>query len=385
MKQEASKFLRKQRDSIKARDTKRSRSIQLPNCPKGKHDPTDGEPRANADAIDEEDDETLYNYLCETFDDDPSKSVFDEDFTRSTMEEQSIPSSGEPISDLASLKELGRTMKRKSGLSLEPMTYDTSDYVEHGHKRRKLEKKSPGPSMEELDDYEIEMAKAMEEELSQDLHEQEQRTGEILSEPCHTNEISKQTKRKRESMSSLEPSTDDSSDHVDGDSKRTKLEMGTQSVQVSSSGPPKMTRREGPSKLELDHLFCRSSSLAAVCEAAATVGAFKSSQADSSADSSGLSALDLELLGDESNDSEQKKTQSSIKEDLKLILGEVLYPLVSHEDLRVAKAAAKLLEIRQSSSNASELDPADQEALIRAFGASGEGTESGLWREAATA
>ena len=370
MKQAASKFLREQRDSIKARDP--SRLIQLPSCPKGKHDPAVAGARAapqkarqttkyqptnlshqeNADDINEEDHEEMeayFLYLCETYDEDPSKSVFDEDFTRSSMEELNTPSSGELTSDLASPKELGGNMKRKSAFSVEPMTNDLSDDADHGHKRRKLEKEIPGSSTEELDDYALEMAKAIEDELlrelqeqelrkemheqklqkelheqelRKELHEQELGKSTILSESNHTEEISQVTKRKRESTSSLEPPTEDSSDHGDRDSKRMKLEIGTESVQVSTSTQPKKRRGEGPSKLEHHNLFCRNSSLTAVNEAPVGVDALETPQVDSS-DSSGLDAIDLELLGEEKNDGEQEQTQPSV-----------------NEDHRVAKAAA---------------------------------------------
>ena len=333
---EASKFLCEERASMKLHT---KRFIQLPGCTKGKYDPAVGRPRAarqeaqhttkhqptnlsydaNVDDIDEEDDEAMqayYGYLCETFDGDPSKTVFDEEFTRS--------------------------------------------------------------SIEEPDDYDIEMAKAEEDGLFGDLHEDAPSSGEPTSDLVNTDEINKQTKRKRESAPSPEPPTEDLSDHVDRDLKRRRLEIGTESSQASPSELPKKRRREGPGKLEPHYLFCRSSSLAAVFEAAIAVEALEPPQVGSSS-ASGLDAVDLELLGEEHNDSEQKQTRSSVNENLKLILGEALYPLVSHDDLQVAKAGAALLEMQQGNSNAPGLEPADREALLGAFGASDQGTESGLW------
>ena len=338
MRLEASKFLCNKRALIKRRSR---RYIQLPGCPQGKHDPAVGGRRAarekaqhttkhqphnlshyaNVDDIDEEDDEAMqayYAFLCETYDGDPSKTVFDEEFTRS--------------------------------------------------------------SIEEPDDYEIEMAKAEEDGLLGDLHEDAPSSGEPTSDLVNTDEINKQTKRKRESAPSPEPPTEDLSDHVDRDLKRRRLEIGTESFQASPSGLPKK-RREGPGKLEPHHLFCRSSSLAAVFEAAIAVEALEPPQVGSSS-ASGLDAVDLELLGEEHNDSEQKQTRSLVNENLKLILGEVLYPLVSHDDLQVAKAGAALLEMQQGNSNAPGLEPADREALLGAFGASDEGTKSGLCSKA---
>ena len=209
MTREASKVLREERDSIKARYTERF--IQLP---KGKHDPAVGRPRtarqkaqhttknqptnlscyAKADDIDEEDDEAMqayYRYLCETFDDDPSKTVFDEEFTRSSMgEPKDAPTSGEPTSDLVSTEEVRRKMKRKRESTFS-ITNDLSDHADHDLKRRKMEIEVPDSSIEEPDDYDIEMAKAIKDILSQDLHEQEQCTSELISKPVDTLEISK--------------------------------------------------------------------------------------------------------------------------------------------------------------------------------------------------
>ena len=71
------------------------------------------------------------------------------------------------------------------------------------------------------------------------------------------------------------------------------------------------------------------------------------------------------------------------EDDLKVILGEALYPLVSHEDIRVAKAAADLLEIR-SNSDSLGLGPAEREALLTAFGTFNGGTWIGPCGKATT-
>ena len=321
MAQAASKFLREQRNLMRVHH--HTRLIQVPSCPKGKHDsavdgsrtarqkalhatnnePTKQSSKFNLEDIDEENDEDMqeyYSYLCDTFDDDPSKTVFDDEFTRFFMDEPGYET------EVVKAEEDRKKKKRKlkSALSLEPITNEPSDYMDHDLKRRKLEKEVPGSLVEELDDYDIEMAKAMDEILSNDLHEQEHCTGEVISKSVDTEEISKQTKRKRESASSSEPPTEDVSDHADRDSKRRKLEIGTESFQVSPPGQPKRTRREGPSKLEPNHRICQSPSLAAVSEATVAVGALGLPQMGSS-NSSGLDAVDLELFGEGGSDSEQ--------------------------------------------------------------------------------
>ena len=200
MRREASKVLCEARASIKARDTKRY--IQLTSCPEGKHDPavehttkhqsTDVSYDASIDDIDEEDDETAqayYRFLCETFDADTSKPVFDEEFTRSSMEaplyydREGAPSPEESTSDLASTEEVGRKRKRKlnSGVSLEPAMNDLSDHADNGLKRRRLEEEVPGSSMKEPDDYDLEMAKAEMDGLFGDVRENTQSSGETAS------------------------------------------------------------------------------------------------------------------------------------------------------------------------------------------------------------
>ena len=173
---EASEGLLEQQDFLEAR--KSPRLIQA------KYDSTVDGPRADAtnhestnqfyqDDVNEEDDKADYDEFCRKFDEDLNKRVFDEEFTRSSMEDlhEYTPSSGEPTSDLVSTKEVGSKMKRKleSPLSLVLMTNDLSDDVDRDRKRRKLEKEVPGSSMEEPDEYEIEMDKAMNGMLSNDV------------------------------------------------------------------------------------------------------------------------------------------------------------------------------------------------------------------------
>lgn len=253
MRREASKFLREQRDWLRARNP--TRFIQAPSCTNGKHDSTVDGPRADPtnhgsinqssqEDVNEEDDEAMqayYRYLCEAFDDDTTKPVFDEEFTHSSMEglHKYIPSSEQPTPDLVSNTKVDSKMKRKlkSALSLEP-----SDDVDHDRKRRKLEKETPGSSMEEPDDYDIEMDKAMNEMHSKDLHEQEHCTGEVISNPVDTEETSKRTKRKRESTSSLGPPTEDLSDHIDRDLKRRKLDVAVGALEPPQAGSSNASR-----------------------------------------------------------------------------------------------------------------------------------------------
>ena len=244
MTQNTSKVLREQRTGIL--ELKRvNRILQARTCSKSKPDrprgarqkagrmtkrqPTILSREVNIDDIDEDgedDDESMQEYyksLCERFDDDPSKPIFDENFTRSSMEDTSI--SREPSSDLVSTEEVGKNIKRKRepAPSPEPATNDLSDHIDHQPKRRKLENEVPDSAMEEKDDYDIEMDKAMEEMLSKDVHEQEKCSHEVISKPVLTEEISKQTKRKRGSPSPVEPPTGDLSDHVDRELKRRML------------------------------------------------------------------------------------------------------------------------------------------------------------------
>ena len=212
-----------------------------------------------------------------------------------------------------------------------------------------------GSSMEEPDDYDIEMAKAFE----------EQNSGLPISSPVNAEQSGRQMKRERE--------TDLSPGQVGQNEKRRKLDIDTDSSQVSRSGLRKKVRKGRSGSLQPHNLFYRSSTLAAVFQAALAVGTLEAPQEDTS-DASRLTALDLELLGEEPSDSEQE--ESSVSEDPVVVIGEGLYPLVSHDDLRVAYAAANLIEIHQGNSDVLELEPADREALKKAFGASDDSQSS---------
>ena len=258
--QEASKVLCDQRAEI--RGVVQDRFIQEPTCQTGKRHGSRGSRQiarrikkrqpsklchcVSIDDIDEEDGEedTYYKLLCERFDDDLNKPVFDENFTRSSMGNTSL--CGQPNSDLVSTEAVGKNMKRKreSALPLEPITNGVPDYVDHESKRRKLEKEVPNSAMEEKDDFDIEMDKAMEELFPKDvikqeqcrlevivkpvdakeISKQEQCSDEVVSKPVDTEEISKQRKRKRGCPTPLEPPTEDLTDDVDRGRKRRRLD-----------------------------------------------------------------------------------------------------------------------------------------------------------------
>ena len=225
-------------------------------------------------------------------------------------------------------------------------------------------------STEEPDDYELEMIKAEEAGFFKALCQEEQTLDVPTSTSASTEEVGNE-KRQSESAFPYEESTVDLPGHVDHDLKRRKLEVDTDSSQAPPPRPRRKARKEGRGKIESHHLFCRSSSLAAVFEAAMMVGALEAPQEESSSGHE-LNALELELLGEGPSTSEQR--QSSDEEDFKVFLGKALYPLVSQDDLRVAHAAANLLGIQQGNLNVSELDPTDREALQKAFGEIGGGT-----------
>ena len=230
-------------------------------------------------------------------------------------------------------------------------------------------------SAEEPDDFEIEMDKAEEAGAFKVLCQEEQTLDVPTSISASTEEVENEKKRKSESAFPSEESTVDLPGHVDHDLKRRKLEVDTDSSQAPPPRPRRKARKEGRGKIESHHLFCRSSSLAAVFEAAVMVGALEVPQEESS-NGHELNALDLELLGEGPSTSVQG--QSSDEEDFKVFLGKALYPLVSQDDLRVAHAAANLLGIQQGNLNVSELDQTDREALQKAFGEIGGGTSNGF-------
>ena len=224
-----------------------------------------------------------------------------------------------------------------------------------------------GSSETEPDDYEIEMAKAEEEQRLNERSEEQIEPApettdlEIPGFVAINTEV-KQRKRERESECSPLPGQDDHND------KRIKLEIDTDSSPSPTRTQRKKTKYQ-PGQIQAHELFCRSSSLAAIFEAAIAVGAQRASQEDSS-DAPPLDALDLELLGEEPNGSQQ--TSSSLCEDSKMFICETMFPVVSQDDLRVANAGGNLLGIHLGNSEVSELGSADREALGKALGNSAE-------------
>ena len=166
--------------------------------------------------------------------------------------------------------------------------YDDADMVESGHDKyiyRSTDDETDsgvevcGSPMAELDDYDIEMAKA-------------------FGEPVET-----VSKRKRASISTSELRTADLSDQADQNEKRRKIEL-----QINASEVPAPVIREKASKHQRDELqpndlWIRSSTPAAVFEAALTPEALEAPDEQSSG-ASELSALDLEILGEEPGKSE---------------------------------------------------------------------------------
>lgn len=189
-------------------------------------------------------------------------------------------------------------------------------------------------------------------------------------------------KRKRESEVSLEsPILDD----VDQSEKRKKQKTVSSSSRVPTAGRWKNVGPYKEGKTALHDFFCRSSSLAAVFQAAIEIGFTETVQEgstgapeldslelevlgeefetpnDNSIDAPELDDLDLMLLGEKPCDPDQ--TQPSVGEDLDMFIGETLWPGVSHIDIRIASAGAKLL----GNSDVSALDSTDREALREAF------------------
>ncbi len=212
-----------------------------------------------------------------------------------------------------------------------------------------FEMESTDSTTEELDDYDIEMAKAEENLRSKELAEGDTERTPISFSPVNQEKPERLTKRKREADSHESPDSDLSGD-FDRDEKRRKLERGTNSSQPS--GLRKEERKEKGGRLSPHDLFCQSSTLAAV---------FQAVLEDNSVPPE-LDALDLELLGEEPSDSE----------DVKVVITEALDPMIGHDDLRVATAAANLVNIHQGNSNASDLNSVDREALKNALGESDE-------------
>ena len=195
----------------------------------------------------------------------------------------------------------------------------------------------------ELDDYDVEMARAFEEQ----------------AEPA--------SKRNWESTLTPEIYTAELSGHVDQDGKRRKVVIEPKSSQLPSPVIRKKARKYQSGKLQPTNLWIRSGSLAAVFEAALATEALKAQQEDSFATSE-KAALGIDLLGEEPRSPEQ--THASVQEDLTLTMAETLYMTGSVDDLRVAEAAAILQDIHRGGTSVFELDSTDRDALGRAFGTS---------------
>ena len=172
----------------------------------------------------------------------------------------------------------------------------------------------------------------------------------------------------------------------DQSEKRKKQRTATSSSQVQTARRWKNLGPYKEGKTALHHFFCRSSSLAAVFQAAIEVEAIETPQEspadalelnsfeleiveeieepqDSSVDAPELDEIDRMLLGEQPSDPDRK--QPSSDEDFGILVGEVLWPGVSPTDIRIASAGAKLLNIHGRNS---ELDWANRQALKKAFG-----------------
>ncbi len=214
-----------------------------------------------------------------------------------------------------------------------------------------FEMESTDSTTEELDDYDIEMAKAEEDLRSKELAEGDTERTPVSFSPVNQEKPERLTKRKREAESRESPDSDLSGD-FDRDEKRRKLERAANSSQVSLSRLRKEERREKGGRLSPHDLFCQASSLAAVFQAVVEDHSLPPE----------LDAIDLELLGEEPSGSE----------NFKVVITEALDPMIGHDDLRVANAAANLLDNHQGNSNAPELNSVDREALKNALGKSDE-------------
>ena len=324
---EASRVLQEQRyeriyDNHKRKD---KRIIPFPDCTKGKQKTTARGPRLTIkhrpsrlsheidsntiDDVCEEDFEEMqayYRELCERYDGKNEVNFNDVTYTAGFTEEEVEPdaevtglSMGEPDDyDIEMAKAEGEDVESDTevtgSLMREPDDYDI-EMAKVEEEEVEPDAEITGSSMEEPDDYDIEMAKAEEEGLFEALQEADQSTELSIPDPIPAEDAGKQTKRKRESDFPPELPTVDLPGHDDRDQKRRKLEEDIESFQIPPPGVRKKMRRQGRGKLEPHHLFCRSSSLAAVFEAAVAVGALEAPQRDSS-DTSELDTVDLELL-----------------------------------------------------------------------------------------
>ena len=172
-------------------------------------------------------------------------------------------------------------------------------------------------TIEEPDDYDIEVAKAMEAMLSREQSQEHtepvfQIPGLICFNPVSEEKLLQQAKRKRESvLSPQEPSVDES-DTVQPSEKRRKVE-------VSPPEGSKKGRKDRRGKVGPSRLFRESGSLALVFQATFGVGSTQTLE-EGSCDAPELTGLDYELLGGDSSDSIQ--AQSSVTQDLEEITTE---------------------------------------------------------------
>lgn len=230
--------------------------------------------------------------------------------------EQTLQIPGQPTINSVNNKEPGRQTKRKreSRVSPESHTFDLPDDVDHDDKRR--------PPAEQWNLSPISRA------------ERDRQTNS--------------TKRKRESTFSPQSPTLDLPGDFDHDEKRRKLEESEEPSQAPLASRQSRGSRKQNGKLNPLDLFCRGTIVANVSQAMEAVSALETPQEDSS------EAREPDAL------------------DSKQIIAETLYPKRGEDEIRVAKAAAILLEVDQGSSSLSELDPADREALREVFGSSDE-------------
>lgn len=368
MAREASKQLREKRAQIIAKPGRR-RSIPFPGCTEGKQDT---EVRGPRDTV-QHGPSLMSNEVDVNDVVGVSEQSFDEmeDFYKELHDfEDDVPSEVN-INMQDFERELGDS--ENDDPSMVDSDFDTyiDSFTDYNFE---TDVEGSGSSMTEPDEYDLEMAKAEEDGLfNRTVDQQVEPSLEYLNASVFnlvgTVDGDRQKKREWESESSPEFPT---IAHVPGDAdrngKRRKLEIGTKSSEVPPPGLRKKANKARGGKLDACNLFCRSSCLAAVFQAAIAVGALDS-PSENSSEAQELDALDMELLGEESSTSQP---QSSVNEDFKAGIAEALYPTVGHEDLRVANAAANLLDIHQGNSNVSVLDSADRETLKDAFGKSDE-------------
>lgn len=219
-------------------------------------------------------------------------------------------------------------------------------------------------AMEDPDNYDIEMTKAQEEQGYNELFEEESEPTFHIPDPSSFN----WTKRKRETVPSLQTPTFDLPGDVNHDGKRRKLDIGTNTSQVSSPRLRKKGRKDQRGKFKPYKPFSRGNTLDSVFQAIEAVKAFEMPQEE------GSDAPELDSL----------ETQPSVSQDLRVHIAGSLYPTVGQDDIRIVNAAANFLDIHQGDfdvlelgSTVSELGSTDRKGLKEAFGNSTESQLSG--------